>query len=171
MSKELKKNLWWSFFITVISVLYAVAYNALPIAKPVMWCTYVSCPIFFLSNGGDSREVPGLTISIFCGFGYGLLCMAVTKATMFLGFNAAVSLGVFVSVFLACAVHMGFGAGTVFGKCPMAFAAFACCFANGGENAVAVIGTMIVGLFLGVLFMETGVWSDRIVGIDSTAGK
>lgn len=47
MSKELKMNLWWSFFITVFAVIYAVIYNMLPLKNPAMWCTYVTLPIFF----------------------------------------------------------------------------------------------------------------------------
>lgn len=165
MSKVLQKNLWWSFFITVISVIYAVVYTALPLAQHTMWCTYISVPLFFLYKG-DSKEIPSIALNIILGFIWGLICMHFTNLTLHLGLYPAISIGVFISVMGACVVHMGVGVGTILEKCPVAFATFACCFANGGKHPEIVCGTMIFGLLLGISFLATEQWAKTIVGME-----
>lgn len=161
MSKEMKVNLWWCFFIAVISVIYAVIYSALPLAHPVMWCTYISCPIYFLYQG-TLKDIPGLACNIILGFTWGSVCLLIMEHASFFGTTQAQILGVFIAVFVACALHMGVGLNTFLGRCPLVFASFACCFANEGGNILAVCGTLIFGLFLGEIFNQSKKWAEKL---------
>ena len=91
MTKELKQLLWWSFFISVIAVVYAVLYNLLPIPNPALWCSYVSLPIFF-TGGGDLKDIPSLSICAVCGFLWGIVCLWIMGLTS--GMNSFVSLSI-----------------------------------------------------------------------------
>ncbi|MDO4354033.1 MAG: DUF1097 domain-containing protein [Clostridia bacterium] len=165
MSKQLKMNLWWSFFITVFAVIYAVVYNLLPLKNPAMWCTYVTLPIFFL-HGGDLKVIPKLSVCVVCGFLWGLFCLWLMKISGGLGFYPSLIIGVFGSVLLCCAFHMGFAANTIFGSCPTVFGAFAVCFATGGTNGVTMCLTMIAGVLIGGVMAISGKWSAKLAGMD-----
>lgn len=166
MTKELKQLLWWSFFISVFAVIYAVIYTALPIPAPVLWCSYVSLPIFF-TGGGKLKDIPSLSICAVCGFLWGIVCLWIMGMTSSMNSFVSLSIGVFISVMLCCAIHMGFLSKTIFGKCPMAFGGFACCFATGGTNGITVCGTLIAGLLLGGIMAYSGKWADKLAGIEN----
>lgn len=165
MSKALKMNLWWSFFITVFAVVYAVIYNMLPLKNPAMWCTYVSLPIFFLS-GGNVKDVPKISICSVCGFLWGLFCLWLMAISAGLGFYPSLIIGVFVSVLLCCGLHMGFAANTIIGCCPAVFGGFAVCFATGGTNAVTMCLTMVAGAVIGGVMSISGKWSAKLAGME-----
>nr|WP_072514885.1 DUF1097 domain-containing protein [Ndongobacter massiliensis] len=165
MNKELKKNLWWSFFITVFAVIYAVIYNLLPIPNPAMWCTYVTLPIFFL-HGGDLKVIPKLCVCAVCGFLWGLFCLWLMAISAGWGFMPSLIFGVFISVLLCCAFHMGFALNTIFGSCPTVFGGFAVCFATGGANGVTMCLTMIAGVLLGGIMAITGKCSEKLAGLE-----
>ncbi len=165
LSKEKKMLLWWSFFITVFATIYAVVYTLLPIPSPVMWCTYVSLPIFF-AGGAKLKDIPSLSICAVCGFLWGIFCLWLLVVFASTGAIIALTLAVFISVLLCCFVHMAFFSNTFLNKTPMVFGAFACCFASGGENGITICLTLIAGICLAGIMSVTGKWANALAGIE-----
>ena len=109
--------------------------------------------------------IPKLSVCSICGFLWGIFCLWLIELSAGFGEIPSLIIGVFVSVFLCCAFHMGIAVETVFGSCPMVFGAFAVCFATGGTNGITVCATMIAGVLLGGIMAISGKWSVKLAGI------
>lgn len=168
MSKELKMLMWFSLFVGILAALYGLLYAFLPIKEPVMWVSFVTLSMFFMA-GSNVKDIPKHSVNAVAGYFWGVFCLWLIALGSTWGMYPSLFFGVFVSVFLCCAVHMGFFRNTILGCCPMAFAGFCVCFAVGGTNMIAVNASLVAGFLLGGIMAYSGKLANKLSGIESTA--
>ncbi len=154
-----KSYLWkWTVWIGIASGLFAFIYSYLPVANlNIMFMAFIALPIFF-GVGAPLNLFPNFFFSGLSGVLWGLFYLFLINKMVVAGFAAPVALLVVVAVctFLCVGLHMIVLGSTWFGTVPMIFGGLASTFADGGQHPIAVFGTLVGGMILGIAISEGG---------------
>lgn len=167
-----KKYLWlWTVWIGVASGIYCYIYSLLPIASyNVIWMSFVALPIFF-GAGAKIEEFPHYFCSLLSGVIWGVFYLFCIGKLVSGGLDPNISMFVVVSILTIICIgfHMNITGNTVIGKIPMIFGGLAMAFSQGGQNLIAIIGTLTGGLILGMAISEGGKIINKILEKNKTA--
>lgn len=154
-----KKYLWiWTAWIGLASGLFAYFYSLLPVSQlNIMFMAFIALPIFF-GVGAPVKLFPNFFFSALSGVLWGLFYLFLIGKMVAAGVSPPAALLIIVAIctFLCVGLHMIVLGNTWFGTVPMIFGGLASTFASGGQNPVAVFGTLVGGMILGMAISEGG---------------
>lgn len=164
-----KKYLWtWTIWIGIASGLFAFIYSYLPVAKyNIMFMAFIALPIYF-GVGAPKKLFPNFFCSALAGVVWGLFYLYLINIMVTSGFAPPVALLIVVSVctFLCVGLHMIVLGNTWFGTVPMIFGGLASTFALGGQHPLAIFGTLVGGMILGIAISEGGAFIQKLMSPD-----